>query len=180
MNDTTKCWVIANFEIVLFWCVGIIGTVLAIIIRLIIGSLVANAVAICMATGALLALAVIPTKEKLPGIVKYIFLIMIGVLLTLSEFIDMGEENPFLVLSSYWIVYWVVFIAGSLLGRAIAIYTYHNFQEVVSRRMLYRNSNVDLFEIRWKYVIDRFTNIAWSSIACFIELCFIIWFCINA
>jgi hypothetical protein len=31
--------------------------------------------------------------------------------------------------------------------------------EVVSRRMLYRNSNVSLFEFAWLYTLDRFCNI---------------------
>lgn len=38
----------------------------------------------------------------------------------------------------------------------VAIYTYKNFDEVVSRRMLWRNSNVSLFNEQLKYSIGRF------------------------
>jgi len=38
----------------------------------------------------------------------------------------------------------------------VAIYTYNNFDEVVSRRMLWRNSNVSLFNEQLKYSIGRF------------------------
>ena len=49
----------------------------------------------------------------------------------------------------------------------VAIYTYKNFSEVVSRRMLWRNSNVSLFNEQLKYSIGRF-------IASFIFFVFII------
>lgn len=44
-----------------------------------------------------------------------------------------------------------------------SIYTYQNFDEVVSRRMLWRNSNVSLFEEQAKYTYDRFV-VCWFSL----------------
>lgn len=38
----------------------------------------------------------------------------------------------------------------------IARYCYLNFDDVVSRRWLYRNSGKDVFESTWKYTINRF------------------------
>ena len=38
----------------------------------------------------------------------------------------------------------------------IARYAYINFDDVVSRRWLYRNSEKDVFETTWKYTINRF------------------------
>jgi hypothetical protein len=32
--------------------------------------------------------------------------------------------------------------------------------------MLYRNSNVNLFEFSWLYTLDRFCNITFSIVAC--------------
>ena len=37
-----------------------------------------------------------------------------------------------------------------------SIYAYRNFDDVVSRRFLYRNSNVSVFEVQWKYTFNRF------------------------
>lgn len=36
------------------------------------------------------------------------------------------------------------------------IYTYKNFEEVVSQQFKYRNSNVEKFDYRLKYSWDRF------------------------
>lgn len=38
----------------------------------------------------------------------------------------------------------------------IARYAYINFDDVVSRRWMYRNSEKDVFETTWKYSINRF------------------------
>ena len=38
----------------------------------------------------------------------------------------------------------------------IARYCYRNFDDIVSRRWLYRNSDKDVFESTWKYTINRF------------------------
>lgn len=38
----------------------------------------------------------------------------------------------------------------------VAVFTCSNMNEVVSRRMLYRNSNADLFGITWQYTFNRF------------------------
>jgi len=50
----------------------------------------------------------------------------------------------------------------------VAMHTYQNFDEVVSRRMLWRNSNVSLFEAQAKYTYDRFV-ICW----CFLLILFV-------
>jgi hypothetical protein len=85
MNDTTKCWVIANFEIALFWCVVIIGAVIATIITLTKGGPV-EAITGSVITS--VCLAIVLTGDKRLGIVKYIILIITGVVLTSLEFID--------------------------------------------------------------------------------------------
>ncbi len=53
----------------------------------------------------------------------------------------------------------VATVAGGLLAIAGMRFTYSNFDEIVSRRMRYRNSNVDLFDIQWKYAFNRFVVI---------------------
>ncbi len=39
----------------------------------------------------------------------------------------------------------------------IAIYSWKNFDEVTSRRMLWRNSNAAIFQIKLAYVFSRFS-----------------------
>lgn len=43
-----------------------------------------------------------------------------------------------------------------VLGLILSVASYRNFDEVVSRRFLYRNSCVSVFEERFKYAITRF------------------------
>ena len=51
---------------------------------------------------------------------------------------------------------WEMAMVGVIFALGITIYVYRNFSEVVSRRMLYRNSSVDMFDIRLKYCIHQF------------------------
>lgn len=53
----------------------------------------------------------------------------------------------------------VAAVAGGLLAIAGMRFAYSNFEEVVSRRMRYRNSSVDLFDVQWKYAFNRFVVI---------------------
>ena len=45
-------------------------------------------------------------------------------------------------------------------GTKVGAFTHENFFELVSRRMQWRNSNVDMFEVKWKYVFNRFASSA--------------------
>ncbi len=47
-------------------------------------------------------------------------------------------------------------IASLVPAVLIARYAYINFDDVVSRRWMYRNSGKDVFETTWKYTINRF------------------------
>ena len=52
---------------------------------------------------------------------------------------------------------WLIWLSIPALAFGIytAVYANHNFDDVVSRRFLYRNSNVSVFEQRWKYTFNR-------------------------
>jgi hypothetical protein len=179
MDATTKSWFIANFEIASFVCTVIAGAIIATIITIIKGGMAVGAALIaCVYGGFFLSLFTIPTKLESLGVTKYILFLLISVLFTCA--ICMSEEETPYYVTFILYSYWGIFIAGSYFGGVIARYTYRNFQEVVSRRMLYRNSNVSLFEIKWRYVLDRFTNITCSLILCFIYLLLIILFSIGA
>ena len=61
-----------------------------------------------------------------------------------------------------WTFLWILFIGSSVIGLISAIYAFLNFDDVVSLRMLYRNSCVSLFEANWLYTIDRFAGLSLS------------------
>ncbi|MDY6277391.1 MAG: hypothetical protein SPL35_03085 [Bacteroidales bacterium] len=47
-------------------------------------------------------------------------------------------------------------IIACIFGIGTAVYACINFDDVVSRRFLYRNSTVSVFEEQWKYTFNRF------------------------
>ena len=53
-----------------------------------------------------------------------------------------------------WLIWAAIF--SFAFGLAGAIYANRNFDDVVSRRFLYRNSVVSVFEEQWKYTFNRF------------------------
>lgn len=55
-----------------------------------------------------------------------------------------------------WIIIGFFTLFAFVFSTIIAVYTYKNFSEVVSRRMIWRNSNVSMFDERLKYSINRF------------------------
>lgn len=63
-------------------------------------------------------------------------------------------------------------------SKMIAAYARENIDDVLSSRMLWRNSDVSLFEITWKYVADRFMgtfstiNIWWLLFVAMILQCY--------
>ncbi len=61
-----------------------------------------------------------------------------------------------------WTIICVLFGISCLGGILLAVFAAINFDEVTSRRMLYRNSNVSMFEIEALYVINRFCSISSS------------------
>ena len=67
-----------------------------------------------------------------------------------------------------WLIWAAVF--SSVFGLAGAIYANRNFDEVVSRRFLYRNSDVSVFEEQWKYTFNRFYAFFMATMAIALEL----------
>ena len=53
-----------------------------------------------------------------------------------------------------WLIWAAIF--SFAFGLAGAFYANRNFDDVVSRRFLYRNSDVSVFEEQWKYTFNRF------------------------
>lgn len=64
------------------------------------------------------------------------------------------------------------FVFGAVISIPIARFANKNFDEVVSRKMRWRSSNVVLFEERWKYVINRY-------IVCTFGICSIMFYILS-
>jgi hypothetical protein len=111
-----------------------------------------------------------PTNRGVFQFGKYLFLVVIGILMTIGAN-GAKYANDVNVDYNYILVgFWGLFIIASIISAIIAIYTYNNIDEVLSRRMLYRNSNVSLFEYSWLYTLDRFCNITLSIVVCTVWL----------
>jgi hypothetical protein len=85
----------------------------------------------------------------------FIYLLILGIGILFFFFKD-DKTGELIAPTWFPLAYLSAFVVISAVSFFIARYAKYNFHEVVSRRMLYRNSNVSLFEIEWRYVIDRF------------------------
>ena len=105
-----------------------------------------------------------PTNKSIFQFGKYLFLVGMGIVMTIGA---NNPENANDVMKSLIVNrFWTVFIIASVISVIIAVYTYINIDEVLSRRMLYLNSNVSIFEYSWLYTLDRFCNISLSIVVC--------------
>lgn len=59
-------------------------------------------------------------------------------------------------------------IISSILATNILKQTRENFYELISRRIQWKTSNIEMFEIKWKYIFNRF--IAAFSISFFLQI----------
>ncbi len=76
-------------------------------------------------------------------------------------------------------IFTVIIVFTSFIpSKMVAAYARANIDDVLSSRILWRNSDVSLFEITWKYVADRFMgtfstiNIWWFLFVCMILQCY--------
>jgi hypothetical protein len=161
MESTSKCWLIANFEIVAYVLTLIVSILLLLLGRLF-GLMDFEKVGEVIGYSALIAaLLSLPTKRGVFQYGRYVLLLLPGI----GMFMGTGEAPVWVI-----ILYWTVLVIVSIISGVIAAYAYDNIDEVVSRRMLYRNSNVSLFEFTWRYTLDRFCSIAVSILVCGIWL----------
>jgi hypothetical protein len=93
-----------------------------------------------------------------PRLTKSIFayLLILGICCIYPFFVHDSDTGELIFPTWAAILSLGAFIVVSAASFFIARYAKYNFDEVVSRRMLYRNSSVSLFEIEWRYTIDRF------------------------
>jgi hypothetical protein len=155
MRGTAKAWMIANFEI-------IISIVLSIIMIPFYLLFISSRDADCGYLTILMLLVAAPYGVVTRSIMMNIFFYLIVLILLLIFYVDTVITYAEKYESLTWIkpYYLFMFLFASVVAFFCSRYAKNNFHEVTSRRMLYRNSNVSLFEMKWKYTIDRFCNIS--------------------
>jgi hypothetical protein len=173
MSTTFKSWLIANFETAT-------GIILAVIITPVFLIFIANTETPAESTNVffwIFFLAVIipfSLGSSPPSLTKNIFayLVILAIFCIFPFFGDDSETGKLLFPVWGAILSIATFTGVSVAAFFIARYANSNFDEVVSRRMLYRNSNVNLFSIEWRYTLDRFC----ISAFCLIDVIFAIAF----
>ena len=182
--STFKCWLVANFEIALFWLTMIVGGIFFLIFANPKAEIFEKYAHILIFGSLFVWAFTTPTTSSAFQYGKYF--VMVGAFILLwwgfKEGIKEAPPETFvekmlgLVLTGGG---WVFFAITSAISGWLAHFTYRNIDEVLSRRMLYRNSNVSLFEYTWKYVLDRFCNISFSIVTCTVWLAVIIIISLN-
>jgi hypothetical protein len=178
MSTTFKSWLVANLELVT-------AVVLSVIIIPLYVIFAGKDTPVDRASGELgdfftifFFLLVIPyvlvsiPPRLIIGIVIYLLILGLGICLFFLENEKTGEH----IFRLFSIAYLSVFVGASVLSFFIARYAKYNFDELVSRRMLYRNSRVGLFEIEWEYTIDRFCIATFCILDAILSIGFLIAF----
>jgi lipid-A-disaccharide synthase-like uncharacterized protein len=164
---TFKYWLIANFEII----IGVVTILVNIILWLCTydeerpKEMSANLTGWMFFSLTAVVFYSSPTESCSVSLFKYIVLLLLSILILLIH-IYIEKDDPSQIPLSIIVWGWFIFVAGTVIGIRYAIFTKRNIDQIVSRRMLYRNSSVQLFEITWKYTLDRFACIASSIIIC--------------
>jgi hypothetical protein len=160
---TFKYWIVANFEIVSAVVAGFISILLVLCFYneeqhpdestgIMIGEIIL-----------VFSLTCLQSKSRFFSLIKYIIILLFCIVAAFVP--DEGEATT--TIPTTVIVYgWIFLVAGTIIGINLAIFTNRNIDEIVSRRMLYRNSAVQLFEIKWLYTLDRFAGTASSIVIC--------------
>lgn len=158
MGDTFKFWLVANFGIILTVISMSVSAVLAFAIG---GSEFWGDVSSLVVAFVLVALFLaFPGKGISDSLGFYtVVIFLLGVLLSGAA---VNEFNDFsVILKSGFFIYCCVCLVGSWVVSGILMpFVNANIDEIVSRCMRYRNSNVDLFEFKWKYMIALFLDIS--------------------
>ncbi|MGI5846869.1 MAG: hypothetical protein ACOX5T_02415 [Candidatus Cryptobacteroides sp.] len=144
-----KSWLIANLEIVYFILLAI-----TLACAFLVGGYSAEQMEVLIVSTVLFSLiSAMSIKNGLAGLLaacivsSFFFgevLFKDGIINDLADFLS---EHAVYVL--------VAAIIGVLIGIFIGIAAYIHFDDVVSRRFLYRNSRTSVFEHAWKYAFNR-------------------------
>ena len=84
------------------------------------------------------------------------FLIFLFIIINGSKSTEQTSQATVQYTTFQYVLFGIAVAVDVYLSVMIAIFSFRNFDEVVSRRMLWRNSNVSLFQEQLKYAISRF------------------------
>jgi len=101
------------------------------------------------------------------------------ILYTLSSNDNPELSNAFKLETIHWVIFGLISAVNIYLSVLVAIFAYRNFDEVVSLRMLFQNSNVSLFQEQLKYSISRFFSMLGLLTMAFFTIYFIVLFIIH-
>ena len=182
---TTKSWLIANFEICAFAAASIAGFILIAFSSAFQSETIFHAEKFwdSFGIGEFILLAVITAQIKernhLVGIAKYIgILICIGAGFYL---LSNGDGSESKLITKLIVVTIAIFIVSNTLASRLTKFASSHFDEVLSVRVLFKSSNTEIYTMKAKYLIDRFTNItasitiatAWLVICTFFPTVFV-------
>lgn len=91
----------------------------------------------------------VPTKNTIGDLVNLAVIILVYILI----WIITSDDNMY---HAFYAPSISVLCVSLVSAAVVAVFTFKNFGEVVSRRMLYINSNASLFDIAAKYTFNRF------------------------
>jgi hypothetical protein len=155
MDHEKKCWLIANFEIIIF-----LGTLL---LALFIWPFLGNGGDKAMAWGLAVGFLAFPLKEVKMQIGKLVLFGLFFVLPVLIVFSIQGARG----LSIYFtLVFWIVIAIIFFIVGKFAYFTFHNIDDVASSRWLWKNSSEELYDSNWKYALERFCTIIIAITGC--------------
>lgn len=157
MNSTLKCWVIANFGVVIWIIVVVIGLIFT-PKELFSAADFWDKCLICWFI--LGGISCAPCKTVSSSVSRFLVIFGSSAILVCysSGLIDGVPAEELAAVESFAWLFWICFVAIQVIAFLLARYAWIHFDEVVSRRMLYRNSAVDLFDIQWKYTIVIFMD----------------------
>ena len=153
-----KTWLIANLGIVYVVCALIILGLSAIFLPLNVAEGETSAWILAIYLIGAISVIMLFAAEPSIGPVISVFL-LVGLFIFLIISMKHPSEGTPIDDKSLRIIN-IVFISLSVISAIpaffIARYTNMNFDDVVSRRWMYRNSAKDVFESTWKYTFNRF------------------------
>lgn len=184
MGNTIKYWVVANLGVVIWLVILFIG-LLDVDLGDIFGQKISDLeepkrlkLQFWFMTLWLGGMCCWPTKRMMESVFRYFLLFGVLIYVIYVELESFEVEANLVEIEAVKRmiqIFWIGFGCSHLLALLLAVYTYQNFDEVVSRRMLYRNSAVDMFEEQLKYTICRFMDHASAFFWMYLTVVAILW-----
>ena len=164
MGDTFKFWLTANFGIILTIIVFPISALV-----LYTGDAIeqsgGNYWEYLAAVAAFALFVAFPGKKVVDSFSIYLLLLFFGLaglfaLTCIEHDVPDNITIDIVLKSGYFIFGCVCLVVSWVVSGLLMPFVSANIDEIVSRSMRFRNSNVDLFEFKWKYLIALFLDIS--------------------